>query len=135
MPGGGKSSKSIFERSKRGYIWVTLGFFLVSLAVHWTFAWFAYVQEQQEHGQPVQAAGYFNKTLRDTMENWQSEFLQLMWQVAGLSFLLYVGSPQSKESSERMEAKIDLLLRQSIRDNPEKVKQLLEEIEDKYPKK
>ena len=40
------------------------------------------------------------------MENWQSEFLQLMWQVAGLSFLLYVGSPQSKESSERIEEKI-----------------------------
>lgn len=45
------------------------------------------------------------------MENWQSEFLQLMWQVAGLSFLLYVGSPQSKESSERIEEKIDLMMK------------------------
>jgi hypothetical protein len=37
------------------------------------------------------------------------EFLQLMWQVeGGVSFLLYVGSPQSKESSERIEEKIDL---------------------------
>lgn len=69
------------------------------------------------------------------MENWQSKFLQLMWQVAGLSLLLHIDSPQSKESSERMEAKIDLLLKQSIRDNPEKVKQMLEEIEDKYPEK
>jgi hypothetical protein len=50
-------------------------------------------------------------TFRDIMENWQSEFLQLMWQVAGLSFLLYVGSPQSKESSERIEEKIDLIMK------------------------
>ena len=43
-------------------------------------------------------------TFRDIMENWQSEFLQLIWQVAaaGLSILWYVGSPQSKEGDERM---------------------------------
>jgi hypothetical protein len=124
----------MLERSKRGYLWVTLGFFVISLTVHWTFAWLAYIQDQQEHGQPAQVQGYFFQTMRDTMENWQSEFLQLMWQVGGLSFLLYVGSPQSKESSERMEAKIDVII-QSIRDNHERVRQLLQEIEDKYPKK
>ena len=35
----------------------------------------------------------------------------MMWQVAGLLFLLYVGSPQSKESSERIEEKIDLMMK------------------------
>jgi hypothetical protein len=54
--------------------------------------------------------GYFNQTLRDTMENWQSEFLQLMWQIGGLSFLLYVGSPQSKESEQRLKKKLDVIL-------------------------
>lgn len=39
---------------------------------------------------------------RDTLENWQSEFLQLVWQVAGLTYLLYVGSPQSKEEDDRL---------------------------------
>lgn len=48
---------------------------------------------------------------RDTLENWQSEFLQLLWQVGGLAFLLYMGSPQSKEGSERVEAKIDEILK------------------------
>jgi hypothetical protein len=47
---------------------------------------------------------------RDTLENWQSEFLQLLWQVAGLALLLHVGSPQSKEGDDRMEAKIDAIL-------------------------
>jgi hypothetical protein len=96
------------QKNRRGFLWVTLGFFLISLVAHWVSAWFAYVQEQQAHSQPVMAGDYFNMTFRDIMENWQSEFLQLMWQVAGLSFLLYVGSPQSKESSERIEKKLIL---------------------------
>jgi Domain of unknown function (DUF6766) len=99
------------QKNKRGFLWVTLGFFVISLAAHWVFAWFTYVQEQQAHNQPILAGDYFNMTVRDIMENWQSEFLQLMWQVAGLSFLLYVGSPQSKESSERIEKKIDLMMK------------------------
>ena len=49
--------------------------------------------------------------LRDTFENWQSEFLQLLWQVGGLAYFLYVGSPSSKENDDRMEVKIDAILR------------------------
>jgi hypothetical protein len=101
----------LLQKNKRGFLWVTLGFFVISLAVHWVFAWFAYIQEQQEHNQPIQIGDYFNMTFRDVMENWQSEFLQLIWQVAGLSFLLYVGSPQSKESNERLEEKIDFIIK------------------------
>ena len=48
--------------------------------------------------------------LRDTFENWQSEFLQLLWQVVGLAYFLYVGSPSSKENDDRLEAKVDALL-------------------------
>jgi hypothetical protein len=78
--------RNFLKTRKRGYLWVTLSFFVMSLAIHWTFAWFAYVQEQVEHNQAIEVSGYFNQTLRDSMENWQSEFLQLMWQVRGLSF-------------------------------------------------
>jgi hypothetical protein len=107
-------------------------FFVVSLAIHWTFAWFAYAEEQIEHNQAIELSGYFNQTLRDTMENWQSEFLQLMWQVGGLSFLLYVGSPQSKESEQRLEKKLDAIL-QKI--EPEKAKEIIEQLQKQYPEK
>lgn len=80
-------------KNKRGYLWVTLALFVISLGFHWSFAWFSYLNEQKEHNQPVEISAYFNMTFRDTMENWQSEFLQLIWQVAGLSILWYVGSP------------------------------------------
>ena len=48
--------------------------------------------------------------LRDTFENWQSEFLQLLWQVVGLAYFLYLGSPSSHENDDRLEAKVDALL-------------------------
>ena len=86
--------KSRKVKNKRGYLWVTLGFFAITLSAHWVFAWFSYLQEQKEHNQSVEFGDYVNMTIRDTMENWQSEFLQLAWQVGGLAFLWAVASPQ-----------------------------------------
>ena len=93
------------------YAWITLGFFLVSLGLHWLFGWYAYVDEAMEHGQSPEVSSWLVEMSRDTFENWQSEFLQLIWQVVGLAYFLYVGSPSSKENDDRMEAKIDALLR------------------------
>lgn len=86
------------------YAWITLGFFAVSLVLHWLFGYIAYVQEH------ATADGFVVEMLRDTFENWQSEFLQLLWQVCGLAWFLYIGSPASKEGSERIERKLDALL-------------------------
>ena len=86
------------QRSKYGYLWLTLIFFLLSLIGHWLFGWFAYVNEQHALNAPVSVGDYAVEMTRDTLENWQSEFLQPMWQVGGLAVLLYVGSPQSKEA-------------------------------------
>lgn len=117
---------------KYGYAWVTAVLFLASLAGHWTFAWWAYVDEQQELGLPVQIEQYAVQTARDTLENWQSEFLQLIWQVVGLSLLLFVGSSQSKEEAERTEEKLDALIRKAY---PKKdAEQLLHRLATKYPK-
>lgn len=98
---------------KYGFAWVTLAFFLFSIIGHWVFGWFAYVNEAHAHAQTPETGEYLVELLRDTFENWQSEFLQLLWQVAGLAWLWYVGSPQSSEGTNRMEEKIDFLLSQS----------------------
>ena len=105
---------------------------MMSISLHWIFSWYSYVQEQTEHKQPIQFNDYLNEILRDTMENWQSEFLQLMWQVAGLSILWYIGSSQSKEADDRLEEKIDLLIQKL---DSEKGKQLIQELDRKYPQK
>jgi hypothetical protein len=117
---------------KYGFAWVTLGFLLVSIVGHWLFGWFAYTGEQQQIGAPIEVSGYVVEMLRDTFENWQSEFLQLLWQVVGLTILLYVGSPQSKESEDRSEAKLDAILRKV---DPDGAQKTLNAIEKKFPSK
>jgi hypothetical protein len=115
---------------KYGFAWVTLGFLLVSIIGHWVFGWFAYVDEQQALAAPVSSGGYLVEMLRDTFENWQSEFLQLLWQVVGLTILLYVGSPQSKESEDRTEEMLKEILRKV---DPKGADKILAEIDKRYP--
>lgn len=114
-----------------GYAWVTLAFFLFSLALHWIFGWFAYVDEAREHAQAPQIAAYAIEMGRDTFENWQSEFLQLLWQVVGLAYLLYVGSPSSKENDDRTEAKLDALLQLVGREKGEAIIRQIDERHDR----
>jgi hypothetical protein len=122
MPG-----HSIWNRYSYG--WVTLGLFAFSLVGHWIFGWYAYADQQLAHHQPIEVSGYAIEMARDTLENWQSEFLQLLWQVGGLAFFLYVGSPQSKEGEDRIEAKIDEILRRVDPGNGERT---LQTIDDDY---
>ena len=119
------------KKSKYGYLWITLLFFIVSIVGHWIFAWFAYVDEQTLHGGPIELSSYFVEVMRDTLENWQSEFLQLMWQVAGLAYLLYIGSPQSKEGDDRKEEKLDAIL-EAV--NPNKSHAIITTLDRKYPR-
>jgi hypothetical protein len=88
---------------------------------HWIFGWFAFVNEAAQHGQPPNFNEFAVQLGRDTFENWQSEFLQLLWQVVGLAYFLYVGSPASKENDDRMEAKIDALMRMQGGDDAERI--------------
>lgn len=111
------------------YGWITALFFLVSIAGHWLFGWWAYVDEARSHGQVPELASYAVEMGRDTFENWQSEFLQLIWQVVGLAYFLYVGSPASKENDDRLEAKVDELLKMAGGKDAE---QLIRKIDDRY---
>lgn len=116
---------------KYAYAWITLAFFLVSILGHWYFGWRAYVAEQTEFHHPIRLADFTIQTARDTFENWQSEFLQLLWQVCGLAYFLYIGSPASKEGDDRKEAKIDAILKAV---DPAAADKIVRDIERRYPK-
>jgi hypothetical protein len=103
------------------YAWITLGFFLVSIGLHWLFGWYAFVNDATAHHQVPVFSEYLAEMGRDTFENWQSEFLQLLWQVVGLAYFLYIGSPASKENDDRLEAKVDALLRMNGGEAAEKL--------------
>ena len=117
-----KPGKSIWSRY--GFLWVTLAMFIVSLVGHWMFAWSAFTQEQLAHGQTPNRSEFFVEVMRDTLENWQSEFLQLIWQVSGLTLLFYIGSPQSKDGNDRIEEKIDLILKAVDDEAAKKIRKL-----------
>lgn len=87
------------------------------------------MHEQKQFGFPIEITEYAIEVSRDTLENWQSEFLQLIWQVSGLALLLYIDSPQSKESDDRAEAKLDPIL---TKVDPHHARQLIKKIDTKY---
>jgi branched-subunit amino acid ABC-type transport system permease component len=79
------------------------GLFLVSWAAQAVAEWGSYRSEQQEHGQPVTAQGFMVEFGQSTLENWQSEFLQLFSFVVFSAVLIHKGSAESKDSDDRME--------------------------------
>jgi hypothetical protein len=110
--------------SQYGYFWVTLALFIGSFAGHWLLAWYAFVAEQMQHGQGPDVQEFVVQTARDTLENWQSEFLQLIWQVSGLAWLYHIGSPQSKEGHDRLEEKVDLILQAVAKEGQKEITRL-----------
>lgn len=111
------------------YGWITAAFFLISIFGHWFFGWYAFVDEARSHHQSPEISSYLFEMGRDTFENWQSEFLQLIWQVVGLAYFLYIGSPASKENDDRLEVKIDELLKMT---GGSEAAQLIAEIDRRY---
>lgn len=91
---------------------VTGALFLVAWVGQFISQIFVVRNEAEQHGQAFSWAEFVPQFLQSTLENWQSEFLQLVWQAAGLALFYFWGSSQSRESGERLEAKVDALLRE-----------------------
>jgi hypothetical protein len=121
------------EIKKRGYLYVTIMFFAVSWLIHGITAYNQFVEEQNEHGQPVVMNVFWNEFIRQTMENWQSEFLQLSWQIGGLMILFAVASPQDRVGEERKEKILEKILEKGM--NKDEYNQFIKNLKEKYPDK
>jgi len=75
------------------------------------FQWEEYLTHQEEHNAPAKTADFINEFLSRTFENWQSEFLQLFTFVVLATYLIHKNSPQSRDGDDRMEAKLDKILK------------------------
>jgi Domain of unknown function (DUF6766) len=67
----------------------------------------AHAQEQE-----FQFWDFFPAFWQATLENWQSEFLQLFFFVVLTSFLIHRGSPESRDGTDEMQAKLDRIEKQ-----------------------
>ncbi|HEX5950962.1 MAG TPA: DUF6766 family protein [Actinomycetota bacterium] len=81
--------------------------FLISWAVQAVAQWETYRSEQLEHGEPVVVSEYIVDFGQSTLENWQSEFLQLFSFVVLSAVLIHRGSAESKDGQDRIERKVD----------------------------
>lgn len=88
--------------------------FLVSWIFQAWTGWREFSADQSSHHQAASVFGqdgYVWTFLAATFENWQSEFLQLLAMVVLTSFLIHRGSAESRDSDDRLEAKIDRIER------------------------
>jgi hypothetical protein len=76
--------------------------------------------EQEEHGQAFAWADYWPTFLASTFENWQSEWLQLVFQGILLLGAKHIIFRVDAEDLERLEAKVDKISRQLDESKPVK---------------
>ena len=69
--------------------------------------WFNWANEQQDHNQPLQVGSFLWQFWESTLENWQSEFLQLFSFVVLSALFIHKGSAESKDSDEQMQKSLD----------------------------
>jgi hypothetical protein len=71
---------------------------------HGIAQWQVFTDEQAAHNQPVEAGNFVAEFASASLENWQSEFLQLFAFVVLASVLLFKRSAESRDSDEKLEA-------------------------------
>lgn len=94
---------------------VLAALFLTSWTLQTWAGWRRFAAQQVEHGQEAHvfgSAGYIWEWASATMENWQSEFLQLLTFVVLTAYLIHRGSHESRDSDDEMKA---ILLRVDAR--------------------
>jgi hypothetical protein len=103
-----------------------LSLFLISWLAQLVVQWFHFVEEQQDHGESAEfwSGAFWYDFWQATLENWQSEFLQLATFTIGAAYLVYKGSSESPDGEERMEQKLDALLQERGLDHREIERQL-----------
>jgi hypothetical protein len=103
--------KKLFHLWKNYSLSIVLLFlFLAS----WTAQFFVQMQEVKQealdHGKVFEWSDLGVKFWSSTLENWQSEFLQLFTFVVLTAYLIHKNSHESRDSDERLEKKIDKIL-------------------------
>jgi hypothetical protein len=106
------------RRSARVKIWpsfalgiVVCSLFFVVWMAHALVEWQKYADDQQEHGASPTAGGFVVQFGEATLQNWQSEFLEEFGLIVLTAAYLHRGSAESRDSEDRIEQKLDEVLK------------------------
>lgn len=99
------------ERTRGRSVWKDFGLglglmvlFFATWVGHGIADWQTYTDEQRAHGESTSIGDFTTEFAGSTLENWQSEFLQLFAFVVLSALYVHRGSGESKDGDERMEA-------------------------------
>jgi hypothetical protein len=104
------------EKRARMGLWKNFGLsmaFCVLFLLSWigqaAAQWQEYTDEQRAHREPVEIGDFGAVFSQATLENWQSEFLQLFSFTVMTALLIHKGSAESRDSGDRIEAALKRL--------------------------
>jgi hypothetical protein len=99
------------EKRTRMSVWknfgLSLGFctlFVLTWIGQGVTQWQSFTDEQREHNEPVELGDFTSDFLQATLENWQSEFLQLFSFTVMASVLIHKGSAESRDTDDSIQA-------------------------------
>jgi hypothetical protein len=80
--------------------------FFGTWVAHGIAEWQTYTDDQRALGESTSAGDFVSTFAQSTLENWQSEFLQLFAFVALSALFIHKGSAESKDTDEKIEASL-----------------------------
>ena len=80
--------------------------FFSTWIAHLITEWQVYTDEAFAHGEQTSIGDFLGEFSQSTLENWQSEFLQLFAFVVLAALYVHKGSAESKDSDDRVEASL-----------------------------
>ena len=110
----GSMARSIQDERTRGRsIWREFGLglslmilFFATWVGHGISQWQTFTDDQREHGEFAEIGDFVAEFAQATLENWQSEFLQLFSFVVLAALYIHKGSAESKDGEEKIQASL-----------------------------
>jgi len=108
----------VVARSEGSSLWRQFGLGLVLMLLFFATwlgqgiaEWQTFTDEAAEHQESTAVGDFVSEFAQSTLENWQSEFLQLFAFVTLSALFIHKGSAESKDSDDRMEASLQRIER------------------------
>jgi hypothetical protein len=98
------AGRSVWREFGLGLVLMIL--FFTTWVAHLISQWQTFTDEQLSHGDDPQVGDFVAEFAQSTLENWQSEFLQLFSFVVLAALYIHKGSAESKDGEENIEASL-----------------------------
>jgi hypothetical protein len=89
-----------------GLSFILLALFLSSWIGQGVAQWQHFTDEERTHGEDPEVGDFISEFGQSTLENWQSEFLQLFSFVTLAALYIHKGSGESKDGDDKVEASL-----------------------------